>query len=43
MIFEEKKVIEHKMYFFSTTFVWKIFHSKKNWGRCDQNCALVCM
>jgi hypothetical protein len=21
---------------FSTTFVWSIFHSKKNWARCDQ-------
>ena len=22
---------------FSTTFVWNIFHSKKNWGRYDKN------
>jgi len=22
---------------FSTTFVWNISHSKKNWARCDQN------
>jgi len=34
----KKKVIEHKMCFLiiSTTFVWKIFHSKKNWARYDK-------
>jgi len=36
-IFEGKKVTEHKMcvVIFSTTFVCKISHSKKNWARCD--------
>jgi len=39
---EKKKVIEHKMcvLIFSVTFVWKFSHSKKNWGRYDQNCIL---
>jgi hypothetical protein len=38
-----KKVIEHKMcvFTFSTTFVWKISHSKKNWVRYDHKCVLV--
>jgi len=26
---------------FSTTFVWTISHSKKNWARCDQKYILV--
>jgi len=26
---------------FSTTFVWNISHSKKNWARCDQKCISV--
>jgi hypothetical protein len=25
----------------STTFVWNISHSKKNWARCNHNCMLV--
>jgi hypothetical protein len=25
---------------FSTTFVWNIFHYKKNWARCDQNMCI---
>jgi hypothetical protein len=28
---------------FSTTFVWNICHSEKNWARYDQNCVLVFM
>jgi len=38
-----KKITEHKMcfLFFSTTFIWNIFHSKKNWARYDQKCTLI--
>ena len=38
-----KKVVEHKMcvWIFSTTFVWNIFHSKKNWTRYNQKCLLL--
>jgi len=38
-----KKFIEHKMLvlIFSTTFVWNISHSKKNWARYGHKCALV--
>jgi len=28
---------------FSSTYVWSIFHSKKNWLRYEQNNKLVCM
>jgi hypothetical protein len=28
---------------FSTTFVWNISHSNKNWARYDQKCILVFM
>jgi hypothetical protein len=28
---------------FSTTFVSKFFHSKKNWARCDKKCVLIFM
>jgi hypothetical protein len=40
-----RKVTEHKICVssFSTTFVWNIFHSKKNWARYDQKCILVFM
>jgi hypothetical protein len=40
-----KKVIEHErcVLIFSTTFVWNIFRSKKNWARCDHKCILVTM
>jgi hypothetical protein len=36
----QKKVTEHKIciLIFSTTFVWNISHSKKNWATYDQNC-----
>ena len=39
----EKKVTEHKtcVSSFSTTFVWNISHSKKNWARYDEKCILV--
>jgi hypothetical protein len=33
----EKNVIEYKIY--STSWVWNIFHSKKNWARHDQTCT----
>jgi hypothetical protein len=41
----QKKGNEHKMYVFisSTTFVWKICHSNKNWVRYDQKYILVFM
>jgi len=39
------RVTEYKMCFFifSTTFVWRISLSKKNWGPYDQKCILVSM
>ena len=42
---ERKKVSEHEMrvLIFSTTFVWNISHSKKNWARYDHKCILVLM
>jgi len=41
----EEEFIEHEMgvLIFSTTFVWHIFHSKKNWARNHQKCLLICM
>jgi hypothetical protein len=41
----QKKVTEYKMcvLIFSTTFVWKIFNSKKKWATYDQKCKLVLM
>jgi len=43
--FRGKKAIEPKMYvlIFSTTSVWNISHSRKNWARYDQKCLLVFM
>jgi hypothetical protein len=43
--FIKMKVIEHAMraLIFSTTFVWKISHSKKKWARCGRKCILVFM
>jgi hypothetical protein len=40
-----KNVTKHKMcvLIFSTTFVWKIFYSTKNWARYDRTCILVIM
>jgi len=40
--FSEKKM-KHNICVssFSTTFVWNIFHSKKNWARYHQKCLLV--
>ena len=40
-----KNVTEHKMcvVIFSTTFIWNISHSKKNWARYDQKHILVFM
>jgi len=39
--FEKKKSFVHEMcvLILSTTFVWNISHSKKNWARYDQKCA----
>ena len=36
-------VVEHKIcvLIFSTTFVWNVSHSKKNWVRYDQNMYIV--
>jgi hypothetical protein len=45
-IFEKKKRVPgHKMcvLIFSTTFVWNISHSKKNWARYIEKCILVFM
>ena len=44
-ILEKKTVIEHKtcVLIFSTIFVRKIFHSKKNWARNDEKYILVLM
>jgi hypothetical protein len=40
----EKKLLNTKyVLIFSTTFVWKISHSKKTWARYDQKCILVFM
>jgi hypothetical protein len=41
----QKTVSEHKMcvLIFFKTFLWNIFHSKKNWARYDQKCILVFM
>jgi len=41
--FRKQKVIEYKMciLIFSTTFVWNIPHSKKNWERYGHKCILV--
>jgi len=38
-----ERVTEHKMcvLILSTTFVWNIFYSKKNWARYDQNFIFV--
>jgi len=38
-------ITEHKMcvLIFSTTFVWSIYHSEKNWARHDQKCTLLFM
>jgi hypothetical protein len=40
-----KEVTEHKMcdFIFSTTFVWKISHSKKKWESYNHKCTLVFM
>jgi hypothetical protein len=39
---EEKKFLKIKgLFIFSTTFVWNISHSKKNWLRYDTNCISV--
>ena len=40
-----EKLTEHKtrVLIFSTTFVWNISHSKKNWARYDQKCISVWM
>jgi hypothetical protein len=43
-IFEKKKLLNiNRILIFSTTFVWNISHSKKNWARYDQKCALFFM
>jgi hypothetical protein len=40
-----ENVIEHKMrvLIFSTTFVWKISRSKKNWSSYGQRCISIFM
>ena len=44
-IFGGGEVIDNEMCvaIFSTTFVWNIFHSKKNWARYYHKCISVCM
>jgi hypothetical protein len=43
-IFEKKKIdFETCVLFLSTTFVWNISRSMKNWTRYDQKCILVFM
>ena len=41
--FSKKIATEHKksVLIFSTTFVWNISHSEKNWARCDRKCVAV--
>ena len=43
--FLKKKVTEHEMCVLIsyTTFVWKIYHFKKNWARNDKKCIMVFM
>jgi hypothetical protein len=38
----EKKITEYEMYvlIFSTTFVWNVSHSKKNWVRYNHKCIM---
>ena len=39
--FRKKKVTEHNVCFFCTTFVWNISHCKKNPASCYHNCTYV--
>ena len=41
--FRGKKLLNIKFVFlvFSTTLVWHIFQSKKNWARCDGKCTYI--
>jgi hypothetical protein len=41
MTFEEQLLNKKCVLILSATFVWNIFHSKKNWAKCDQTFILV--
>ena len=40
-ILEKESYRTQNVFFFSTTFVWNISYSKKNWARCEQKWYIV--